>query len=822
MTRLVRCLALVPAAAARLARGACRPVTVELPARWPRRSRSRRHPDAIPIAGGTDLMVEVNSGRRPPGPDDRPRRAARAAGTGSGATGRRPAGAAVPLHAADRGARRPGCTGSRRPSRTVASPQIRNRGTVGGDLGDGVAGRRRAAAWWRTTPWSRSASAAGADAAVADFLLGPKRTALAPDELSWRAVPRSRTAAGFSKIGARNAMVIAVAPFALVVRSVGAGRRRLWARPGRPPRAARDDGGAFAGRPRRGGAAAVAGAVAAEFGRLVRRRRGRSTTCAARAAYRRHAVGCWPAARWRCLGDGRAKAASRRRDHAFDGERCTFNGRTPTTRPTLGESLLRLLREHLGIPPPRTRASRASAARARSDGRRDRVRVPRAGGQAGAAGRDGRGRWRGAARSTRCSRRCSRPAACSVGSARPGWSWRRTTSCDGCRPVRRRHPRGPGRQPLPLHRLREDPRRGAAGRVGAARDDRSSSRAARSPRWTPPAPSSPTATSCRRTARSPPSAPAARPRPARRHAVVDARGCLATPASSTATTTSTSGRRAGYAQQATLFEWLVALYPSGRASTPTSVAAAAAPGSPRSPARAARPRPTTTTCSRATAATCSAPRSTAAPRVGLRFHPCRGSMDLGQSRRRPAAGLGRRGPRRDPRRQRRRRSTRYHDPSPGVDAADRASRRARRSRSRRELMREAARWPGGAACGCTRTSPRPLDEEAFCLRALRLPAGRVPRRPRLARRRRLAGALRAPDDAEIARLGATGTGVAHCPTSNARLGAGHRARCATCSTAGVPVGLGVDGAASNESGELPTELRQALLVAARCAAGPHG
>ncbi|MFI6074663.1 8-oxoguanine deaminase [Actinoplanes sp. NPDC051343] len=68
------------------------------------------------------------------------------------------------------------------------------------------------------------------------------------------------------------------------------------------------------------------------------------------------------------------------------------------------------------------------------------------------------------------------------------------------------------------------------------------------------------------------------------------------------------------------------------------------------------------------------------------------------------------------------------------------------------------------------------------------------------------------DDSAVARLGATGTGVAHCPSSNARLGAG-MARVRDLLDARVPVGLGVDGSASQEASHLGEELRQALYTA---------
>ena len=65
---------------------------------------------------------------------------------------------------------------------------------------------------------------------------------------------------------------------------------------------------------------------------------------------------------------------------------------------------------------------------------------------------------------------------------------------------------------------------------------------------------------------------------------------------------------------------------------------------------------------------------------------------------------------------------------------------------------------------------------------------------------------------EIARFADTGTGVAHCPTSNLRLGAGV-APVQEMNESGVRVGLGVDGSASNERSHLFNEVKQALLVA---------
>ncbi len=73
-----------------------------------------------------------------------------------------------------------------------------------------------------------------------------------------------------------------------------------------------------------------------------------------------------------------------------------------------------------------------------------------------------------------------------------------------------------------------------------------------------------------------------------------------------------------------------------------------------------------------------------------------------------------------------------------------------------------------------------------------------------------AHAVHVADD-EVARMGASNTGVAHCPTSNMRLASG-LAPVARYLAAGVPVGIGVDGSASNDSSHLMAETRQAVLI----------
>jgi cytosine/adenosine deaminase-related metal-dependent hydrolase len=135
-----------------------------------------------------------------------------------------------------------------------------------------------------------------------------------------------------------------------------------------------------------------------------------------------------------------------------------------------------------------------------------------------------------------------------------------------------------------------------------------------------------------------------------------------------------------------------------------------------------------------------------------------------------------------------------------------------------ELMRESAALAHRRGVRLHTHLAETLDEEAFCRERFgRTPVEYLDDLGWLADDVWLAHCVHLDRDA-VRRFGATGTGVAHCPSSNARLGAGI-APAADLLAAGAPVGLGVDGAASNECGQLLPEVRQALLFA-RLRGGP--
>jgi CO/xanthine dehydrogenase FAD-binding subunit len=173
------------------------------------------HPEAVPIAGGTDLMVELNFDRIRPHIVLDLTRIPELADWGS-ENGRIRVGAGVTY------ARLIGELGDRLPglaiaSRTVGSPQIRNRGTVGGNLGtSSPAGDALPPLFASDAEVELTSRAGTRRVAVDEFVTGPKRNCLADDELiAAFHIPPANGPQQFAKIGTRNAMVIAVCSLAL-------------------------------------------------------------------------------------------------------------------------------------------------------------------------------------------------------------------------------------------------------------------------------------------------------------------------------------------------------------------------------------------------------------------------------------------------------------------------------------------------------------------------------------------------------------------------------------------------------------------------------
>lgn len=175
------------------------------------------HPDAVPIAGGTDVMVELNFDRRRPSVLLDLTAIPELARWGTDGTVLR-VGAAVPYTRiiTELGDRLPGLAMA---ARTVGSPQIRNRGTVGGNLGSASPAGDAHPPLLASDAVVEVASVRGARTIpIGEFFTGVKRHALAPDELiaGFRVAPADGPQQ-FAKVGPRNAMVIAVCSFALAL-----------------------------------------------------------------------------------------------------------------------------------------------------------------------------------------------------------------------------------------------------------------------------------------------------------------------------------------------------------------------------------------------------------------------------------------------------------------------------------------------------------------------------------------------------------------------------------------------------------------------------
>lgn len=176
------------------------------------------HPEAVPVAGGTDVMVELNFDRRRPAalldltrvPELR---------EWDLIDGRVRLGAGVTYTRAidELGRLLPGLAMA---SRTVGSPQIRNRGTVGGNLGSASPAGDAHPVLLATGALVEVASASRGvrRVPIAEFYTGVKRSVLAPDELISAVVVAPATGPQqFCKVGTRNAMVISVSAFGLAL-----------------------------------------------------------------------------------------------------------------------------------------------------------------------------------------------------------------------------------------------------------------------------------------------------------------------------------------------------------------------------------------------------------------------------------------------------------------------------------------------------------------------------------------------------------------------------------------------------------------------------
>ena len=175
------------------------------------------HPGAVPIQGGTDVMVALNFDRARPEALLNLNEVAELRGW-SRENGTLRLGAGLTYAEAMDGALAEALPALAEASRTVGSPQIRNRGTIGGNLGTASPAGDALPPLLVEDARVELASARGVrELPLREFLLGVKRNALADDELVVAVlVEPSGQPQTFMKIGPRNAMVIAVCSLALV------------------------------------------------------------------------------------------------------------------------------------------------------------------------------------------------------------------------------------------------------------------------------------------------------------------------------------------------------------------------------------------------------------------------------------------------------------------------------------------------------------------------------------------------------------------------------------------------------------------------------
>jgi len=291
--------------------------------------------------------------------------------------------------------------------------------------------------------------------------------------------------------------------------------------------------------------------------------------------------------------------------------------------------------------------------------------------------------------------------------------------------------------------------------------------------------------------------------------IVDGRGCLVTPGLINTHHHLYQWLTRGYAQDSILFDWLTALYPLW-ARIDAELTGVGAAGGMAVLARSG--------CTTVGDHHYVFPRGSgdivgalveSASTIGVRLHATRGSMDLGQSQ----GGLP---PdfaveTTDAALQASQEAVeRYHDPS--FDAMVRIAVAPCSPFSvTADLLREAAVLARSLGVRLHTHASETVEEDAYCAEHFgRTPTQYLEELGWLGDDVWMAHGVHL-DAPAIERYAATGTGVAHCPSSNARLAAGI-APVRALLDAGVPVGLGVDGSASNESGQLGVEIRESVLM----------
>ncbi|MGA7910963.1 MAG: 8-oxoguanine deaminase [Candidatus Dormiibacterota bacterium] len=298
--------------------------------------------------------------------------------------------------------------------------------------------------------------------------------------------------------------------------------------------------------------------------------------------------------------------------------------------------------------------------------------------------------------------------------------------------------------------------------------------------------------------------------PPRADTVIDEPNCVAMPGLVNAHDHMYQWATRGYEPDGTLFEWLRALYPVWARIDADAV---------RSAARAAMARLLLSGCTLSTDHHYVFPAgrpgifetlADAARELGLRFHPCRGSMSLGESK----GGLPPDSVVEDEDAilaHTEEMIRRYHDPNAGSMCRVVVAPCSPFSVTQ-HLMRDSATLARKQGVRLHTHLAETLDEERFCVE-------RLGRRPfELMEDLGWTGddvwyahAIHL-NDAEVDRVARERTGIAHCPSSNMRLGAG-ACRVEDLLAAGARVGLGVDGSASNEDANLAAEAHEAMLLA---------